>query len=297
MKTAKIIKGIGGFYYVNTEEYGIVECKAIGKFRNQHIKPMVGDDVSITITDEHNLKGVIDEIYPRHSQLVRPFISNVDSAMIVVAASKPDPNLFLLDKFLIMLLQQGIKPFICINKKDLVTEDELKSIVEPYEAAGYEVITVSGKFDSDIENVKEKLKSKTTVIAGTSGVGKSTIINRLQSSVVMETGEISKKLKKGKHTTRHSELICVDNETYIMDTPGFSSLEVEFNDVWEIRKFYPEFEEAEKECDFGDCLHINEPRCGVKNAVKKDPRFLCRYENYKLMVDEFKGRRIDYRHE
>ena len=205
----KIVKGISGFYYVHVGEPGIYECKAKGAFRNQKIKPLVGDDVEIAIVDEETKKGNIEKILPRKNELIRPAVANIDLALIIFAAAKPQPNFNLLDRFLIMMEKENVPAVICFNKKDLAKQEELELLYETYKSCGYDVIFSSTFNGEGLDEIREILKGKTTVVAGPSGVGKSSITNALQENVQMETGEISKKLKRGKHTTRHSQVILI----------------------------------------------------------------------------------------
>ena len=221
----KIIKGIAGFYYVQTKT-GLYECKAKGSFRNRKLKPMVGDQVEISVLDEENKKGNMDEILERKNFLIRPAVANVDQTLLIFAAAKPDPNLNLLDRFLIMMEQKNIPVILVFNKIDAAEAEKLEELAGIYEKCGYEVLRVSALQEEGISGIKEVLRGKTSTVAGPSGVGKSSIINLLQSQIQMETGTISEKIERGKHTTRHSELIAIAEDTYIFDTPGFSSLYV-----------------------------------------------------------------------
>ncbi len=283
----KIIKGIAGFYYVQTKT-GLYECKAKGSFRNRKLKPMVGDQVEISVLDEENKKGNMDEILERKNFLIRPAVANVDQTLLIFAAAKPDPNLNLLDRFLIMMEQKNIPVILVFNKIDAAEAEKLEELAGIYEKCGYEVLRVSALQEEGISGIKEVLRGKTSTVAGPSGVGKSSIINLLQSQIQMETGTISEKIERGKHTTRHSELIAIAEDTYIFDTPGFSSLYVTDMEKEELKNFFPEFAPYEEGCKFLGCVHINEPVCGVKQALKEGKIAPSRYENYKLLYEELK---------
>ena len=288
--TGKIIKGISGFYYVYVEGAGLYECKAKGAFRKQKIKPLVGDNVEIAVIDDANKLGNVEKILPRKNELIRPAVSNIDMALVIFASAKPDPNFNLLDRFLCMMEYQKVPVTICFNKIDLVDQEKLKEYSRIYEPAGYNVIFTCTKTKEGLGSIRSLLEGKTTTVAGPSGVGKSSIINCLQSDITMETGTISEKIERGKHTTRHSEIIPVSHDTYIMDTPGFSSMDVpgfEKEDLWTC---YPEFVRHEPYCRFIGCSHINEPDCGVKAAVEDGEISPVRYENYKLLYEELKNR-------
>ena len=274
----KIIKGIAGFYYVHAGDAlhsadGIYECKAKGVFRKDHRKPLVGDDVEMEVIDEAQKKGNITELLPRHSELIRPAVANVDQALVIFAICKPQPNFNLLDRFLIMMQQQDIPCIICFNKQDIDAEGKKEDYRSIYEQAGFQTITVSAREKEGIDRLKDLLRGKTTTVAGPSGVGKSSLVNCLQSGIVMETGSISEKIERGKHTTRHSELISIAPDTYILDTPGFSSLGLFGLEKEQLAGYYPEFVPFEKYCRFGGCSHISEPVCGVKDAVAEGEIF------------------------
>lgn len=288
----KIIKGIAGFYYVHTpEENMIYECKAKGIFRNQKIKPLVGDDVEINTHNQPEGKGTIVNVLPRVNELIRPAVANVDQAMVIFAAAEPNPNLNLLDRFLIMMQKQRVNTIVCFNKVDIVTENEISLLKETYKQCGYDVMFTSMLLKDGIIMLYELIKGKTTVLAGPSGVGKSTFINTIQPEANMETGSISEKIKRGKHTTRHSELIYVDEDTYIMDTPGFSSLYINEIEKDELKGYFPEFLEYEKECRYIGCNHLNEPGCAVKEALGEKKISRIRYENYIDLYEELKNLR------
>lgn len=286
----KIIKGIAGFYYVHTAA-GIAECKAKGIFRKEQIKPLVGDVVEIELTDREKMLGNITDILPRKNMLIRPAAANIDQALVIFAIVKPDPNYNLLDRFLITMEKQKIPCIICFNKKDIATEEERNELMAAYCGCGYEVLFVSGTKEQGIEEIRGCLEGKTTVVAGPSGVGKSTIINALCPQANMETGEISRKIERGKHTTRHAQLFALSENTYICDTPGFTSLSLFDMEKEELQSFYPEFAKYEKNCRFGGCAHINEPVCGVKKALEEAKISRVRYNNYVLLYEELKNRK------
>lgn len=301
----KIIKGIAGFYYVHVSNAGIYECKAKGVFRKDNVKPLVGDNVELQVLDEQEKTGNIVRIFDRSSQLIRPAVANVDQALVIFAITSPQPNFNLLDRFLIMMRQQKLPSIICFNKLDLDQEEQGERYRKIYADCGYRTLTVSAELSLGIEELKAMLAGRTTTVAGPSGVGKSSLINRLQTDVIMETGTISKKIERGRHTTRHAELIPVrfpENETaarressardtYILDTPGFSSLGLFELEKEELAGFYPEFVQYEKYCRFGGCSHISEPDCGVKQALMEGKLSKLRYDNYCQMYEELKQRR------
>lgn len=283
----KIIKGIGGFYYVKTKE-GIIECKAKGKFRHKSLKPMVGDNVKIQVDRG---KGVIEDIHKRDSELIRPTVSNVTLAFVVFAVKNPDINFDLLNRFLILCETNNIEAIVCLNKIDLVSDEELEKICRMIADIGYEVLFINAREEKGIEELRRRIEGNVTVLCGPSGVGKSTLINALANRNHMETGAISEKLGRGKHTTRHSELIEV-NDGYIVDTPGFSTLEVNFIEKDELKYAFPEFREYNDLCRFRGCNHYKEPDCAVKNAVENKKINQPRYDFYiRTLEDIMKGRK------
>ena len=287
----KIIKGIAGFYYIYAEDGKIYECKAKGIFRKDNQKPLVGDNVEISVLDEKEMEGSVTAILPRKNSLIRPAVANVDQAFVIFAMENPKPNYMLLDRFLIMMEQQGIPAVVCFNKKDLGTEEELDFLYRTYTQCGYRVILSSALKGDGISEIHEILRGKTTVVAGPSGVGKSSLTNSLQGEIQMETGEISKKLKRGKHTTRHSQVIPVGEDTFLVDTPGFSSLYLTDMDEQELKNYFPEFREYEEGCRFQGCRHIHEPGCAVKEALEADKISRLRYEDYLSLHQELKEKR------
>ena len=287
----KIVKGIAGFYYVHVAESGIYECKAKGAFRNQKVKPLVGDNVRLEVLDEGQKKGNIEEILPRKNELIRPAVANIDQALVIFAAAKPKPNFNLLDRFLILMQYQKVPAVVCFNKQDMVDAEELQLLKNTYESAGYPVMFTSAAKEEGITAIRELLKGKTTTVAGPSGVGKSSLINLLSPEAGMETGDISRKIERGKHTTRHSELFALDEDTFICDTPGFSSIYLPEMEKEELGIYFPEFVKYEPFCRFQGCAHIHEPGCGVKEALEEKKISPIRYENYKLLYEELKDKR------
>lgn len=287
----KIIKGISGFYYVHLQEKGIYECKAKGLFRKMGMKPLVGDNVDIEVLDENAKIGNVVTILPRTNALIRPAVSNVDQAMVIFSVTKPEPNFHLLNSFLVNMETMQVPCILCFNKLDLATEIQVEEIKNVFQAAGYPIFFVSAMEEKGIKEIKQILKGKTTTVAGPSGVGKSSLINSLQQDVCMETGDISKKIQRGRHTTRHSELIALDDGGYIMDTPGFSSLYVDFLEKEELKKYFPEFGEYEPQCKFQGCAHIHEPDCGVKAALARGEISQVRYDDYVMFYGQCKEKR------
>ncbi len=287
----KIIRGIAGFYYVHVAGKGIYECKAKGVFRKNKEKPLVGDNVFIEVLDEEEKLGNVNDILPRKNDLIRPAVANIDQALVIFAADKPKPNFNLLDRFLLMMEQKEIPTIICFNKMDLISETEKEQLRAIYENTGHPILFISAAKKQGIETVREWLHEKTTTVAGPSGVGKSSLINLLQSDVKMETGSISEKIQRGKHTTRHSELITLAEDSYVLDTPGFSSLAVFDLEKEELKWYYPEFEKSQDTCRFMGCNHIHEPDCAIKKAVEEGTISAVRYENYKLLFEECNNRK------
>ncbi|WP_035799356.1 ribosome small subunit-dependent GTPase A [Butyrivibrio sp. NC3005] len=293
----RIIKGIAGFYYVDATDGKLYECRAKGIFRQQKIKPMVGDIVEIDIVSSDDATGNVISILPRKNELLRPPVSNIDQALIIFAIVHPNPSYNLLDRFLIMMRQQNLPVLICFNKQDIASEKEQQELRETYEKCGYEVMFISVAQNKGIDELKKRLEGKTTVLAGPSGVGKSSLLNLLHPQANMETGELSKKILRGKNTTRHSELFHLNgigDNTYLCDTPGFTSLYLKDVTIAQLPLYYPEFEDYEPSCRFGGCVHISEPDCGVKNAVEKGLISHIRYENYQMLYEDLKSQKKVY---
>ena len=295
--TGTIIKGIAGFYYVYVNGSGVYECKAKGAFRKAGIKPLVGDSVEIAVLDHEKKLGNVEKILPRKNSIVRPAVANVDQALVIFATASPEPNLNLLDRFLVMMEYQNVTVHICFNKMDLSDGQWQQELAEIYGNAGYEVHFTAAKKSEDAdaddggEDIRNLLKGKITRVAGPSGVGKSTLINCLKGDTVMETGSVSEKIGRGKHTTRHSQLIYLGDDTFIVDTPGFSSMYIPEFEKEDLKDCYPEFDKYAHECKFLGCVHINEPKCGVKDALARGEISQERYDNYKLLYEEIASRR------
>ena len=294
MINGKIIKGIGGFYYVDTEN-GLYECRARGIFRKNKITPLVGDRVSISVVDEENKKGVVEEIEERDTELVRPPIANVDKALIVFAIKNPSPNLSLLDRFIVLAEKENLEIVIVFTKVDLDTDGELLGeLKDIYEVSGYKVISVSNKLKLNIDKIKEELKENTVVFAGPSGVGKSSLLNEVDKNFELKTGEVSDKIKRGKHTTRHAELLKLECGGMVADTPGFSSLTLDDTDESELKEYFIEFDKYD-DCRFGSrCIHENEPSCAVKEAVENGEISKKRYESYIQLLNEIRSEKRRY---
>lgn len=289
MINGTIVRGIGGFYYVKTDE-GILECKARGLFRKDKILPLVGDRVCVEPrkNDETN---VIKEIKERDNSLVRPPVANIDMAIIVFAIKKPEPNLYLLDRFLTIIEQNDIPICICFNKVDIADEDKIQEITSIYKKTGYPLIFSSAKKGHGIEELKQILKDHTSIFAGPSGVGKSSLLNKIQSNLNLKTGEISSKSERGKHTTRHVELLSLTFGGYVLDTPGFTSLEIKDIEEVDLQYFFPEFLPYIDQCKFNGCRHMQEPQCAIKENVQSKNISESRYNSYLSILKEIQEQR------
>ena len=287
MNQGKIIKGIAGFYYVHVDSLGVYECKAKGIFRKQDIKPLVGDNVIIEVLDEDNRIGNITEILPRTSELIRPAAANVDQALVIFAITNPEPNFNLLDRFLVMMDYQNLPTVILFNKEDLADDSEKERVKNIYRDCGCTLLFASAAKEQGLSEVREILMGKTTILAGPSGVGKSSLTNYLMQESTMETGDVSR-IGRGRHTTRHSEIFCMEKDSYICDSPGFTSLMLPDIEAGELRYSYPEFAWYEGKCRFNGCVHVNEPDCAVKSAVEEGIICRERYDSYLCLYDELK---------
>ena len=279
-----IIKGIGGFYYVETADV-IYECKARGSFRKNKISPLVGDNVIVTINEQG--ENTIDEILERKNFLIRPPLSNLDRLIIVSSMCDPKPNTIIIDKIIAVAEQKSIEPIIIFTKSDLLDANEYVNI---YKNAGFKSFSVSKDNENDIEEIKKLFKNKVSAFTGNSGVGKSTLLNRIDNRLALETGEISKKLGRGRHTTRHVELFKI-NGGYVADTPGFSSLELERCEKIlknDLPYCFREFNEFLGQCKFNSCAHINDKGCAIVQAVNDGIIEKSRHESYIEMYNDVK---------
>ena len=280
-----IIKGIGGFYYVEAADGIIYECKARGVFRKEKITPLTGDKVEISV-DENN-KNSIDKIYERRNMFKRPPIANVDKLVIVSSVCDPRPNLLIIDRLTAVAVYKNVEPIIVFTKNDLQSADEY---IEIYKNAGFKTFAVSNETGEGIGEVKAVIENGVCVFTGNSGVGKSSLINRMYPDFALETGEISKKLGRGRHTTRHVELLKINNG-YIADTPGFSSLDFETNDLIkkdELAFCFPDFSDYIDLCKFSTCAHVNDKGCRLIEAVNNGDVMRSRHESYVTMYNEVK---------
>jgi ribosome biogenesis GTPase len=293
MPEGKIIKALSGFYYVANDD-GIFQCRGRGVFRKNKITPLVGDEVVFQIENETD--GYILEVKERKNELVRPPIANVDQAILVFSAVEPDFSTALLDRFLVLIEYNHIQPLICITKMDLTTEEQkarLQSYAADYRKAGYEVIFTSSETAAGLGELSPHLEGKISVFAGQSGVGKSSLLNAIRPDLELKTDDISSHLGRGKHTTRHVELISVNNGL-VADTPGFSSLEFTEIEAEELNSCFPDIAEVSEDCKFRGCLHMAEPKCAVKAGVEAGELPEYRYEHYKDFLLEIKDRKPRY---
>jgi ribosome biogenesis GTPase / thiamine phosphate phosphatase len=293
MPEGKIVKALSGFYYVLHNDQ-LIQCRGRGVFRKNKITPLVGDEVVFQAENEQ--EGYILEIKDRKNELVRPPIANVDQAILVFSAVKPDFSTALLDRFLVLVEFNHIEPIICISKMDLANEEQMEMITKyanQYRAAGYKVMLTSSETETGIEQLIPLLENKISVFAGQSGVGKSSLLNVLRPDLDLKTNDISSHLGRGKHTTRHVELISIGNGL-VADTPGFSSLDFTNINAEDLTACFPELLKASENCKFRCCLHIHEPKCGVKQGVESGVIPSYRYEHYVNFLQEIKDRKPRY---
>ncbi|HCD41818.1 MAG: ribosome small subunit-dependent GTPase A [Bacillota bacterium] len=285
MPEGRVIKAYSGHYYVS---YGdtVVDCKLRGRFRKEDKDVLVGDMVSFTCTDPGCMYGVIEDVLPRKTRLLRPLVANIDQAVVIIACSEPEPDLELLDKILVQVEASSLEVLICLNKIDLVSRYAADKLAKPYRLAGYKVIKTSARAGWGIKRLRRELSEKISVFAGPSGVGKSALLNALEPGLRLQTGEVSAKTGRGRHTTRHAELLKIQPGGYVVDTPGFSKLELDGIDTTSLGYLFPEFGVPTQNCRFSTCLHHKEPECGVKEAVSAGEIAKHRHDNYlKLLLE------------
>ena len=280
----KIIKGVGGFYEVDSAGR-VYTCRARGILRNLQLKPMIGDDVLITVSESSEEEGTVDEILPRRTSLIRPAVSNIDVLILVLACTKPSPQPILVDKYLISMDKQNIDVAIVFNKADL-DSDAAERFRDIYTRSGYRVFVTSVRENTGTEELKSFIRGKTCAFAGPSGAGKSSLTNLLCPQASMETGGISRKIERGKHTTRHSQLFVAGEDTYLCDTPGFTSVDISDIEADELKLYMPDIALFEGKCRFNGCLHLAEPGCELKSSVEKGEVPLSRYESYRKIYEE-----------
>ena len=283
--TGRIVKALSGFYYVDCDGE-IIQCKPRGKFRYEKVSPLVGDRVDITPTEPG--KGRLDTIHPRKNQFQRPAVANMDQMIVIASQAIPVTDPFLIDRVAAIAELKDCEPVVVLNKCDLNPAEEL---FQRYQATGIRTMQVSAETGEGLEELAACLHGKVSVFTGNSGVGKSSLLNALDERFQIETGEISKKLKRGKHTTRHSQVIPVEKNTFLVDTPGFSSLYLTDMKEEELRDYFPEFVMYEPQCRFQGCMHIHEPGCAVKKALSEGKISQQRYDNYLALYEELKEKR------
>lgn len=307
MPDGLIVKALSGYYYVlpdvegtgGAAEPSLVQCRARGIFKKRNISPLVGDRISFEHSE--NNEGTVTEIHKRQSELIRPPVANIEQAVLVFSLDEPALNLQLLDKFLVHIEHSGLEPVICLSKQDLVKEaDSGSASLEPgaaqrlYEDIGYKVFVTSAKEGEGLEPIRDMLKGRLSVFSGQSGVGKSTLLNALLPELNLETGEISMRLGRGRHTTRHVELMALPGGGWVADTPGFSQLDFMEMEPEDLGRTFPEFVPLAEECRFRGCLHHKEPGCKVREEVESGKVAESRYEHYLIFLQEMKDRKRRY---
>ena len=278
-----ITKGIGGFYYVQTPDGAVYETRACGRFRKENIIPRVGDYVKLSDT----LDAVV-EILPRKNELIRPPVANIDRIAVVASLTSPAVDMYMIDAFLLSAEAAGIAAMLCINKSDLSKDEEIRAFCEVYEKAGYQIVVTSAKEEEGIEALKPYLIGRVTAFAGNSGVGKSSLLNLIGDNLCLETGGVSEKLARGKHTTRHVELFPLSFGGFILDTPGFSRVELPGITADKLWGLYPEIARVLEPCRFPGCMHLKEPDCAVKKAVEDGAIHEKRYESYQYFYEKLR---------
>ncbi|WP_040948599.1 ribosome small subunit-dependent GTPase A [Gorillibacterium massiliense] len=297
MPKGSIVKALSGYYYVQPDEKetaGTIQCRARGIFKKNKITPLVGDRVMFSLTE--NGEGMVDEILPRRSELIRPPVANVELAVLVFSVTRPVLNLQLLDKFLVHIESAGLETIIVLTKADLLEdgEDPGENELKPYREMGYDIYLTSVRAGIGVEEVRSRLIGTTSVFSGQSGVGKSSLLNAIVPGLTLETNEISNKLGRGKHTTRHVELIPLDEGGRVADTPGFSQLDFMELEAEDLGNCFREIRELSEHCRFRGCLHLHEPNCAVQEAVEDGKVARSRYDNYLQFLSEIRERKRRY---
>ncbi|WP_311531711.1 ribosome small subunit-dependent GTPase A [uncultured Veillonella sp.] len=284
MSTGIVIKNMNGYFYIQDELGTIHECKVRGRIKKSKYSLLVGDRV------EFSEDGFVETILPRHNSMIRPAVANIDQVILVVAAHNPDINELLLDKMLVMIEHADIPVILCINKYD-VGDASTDALIDKYKTIGYRVITTSAINHIGIDELRNQLQHKVTAFAGPSGVGKSSLLNAVDEKFAFQTGEISDKIKRGKHTTRHASLFSLNADSFIMDTPGFSS--IEFTDITleRLPTLFPEFSDYVEACKFNPCYHEHEPICGIKEALADHKIYESRYDAYTIIRKDIQNQR------
>lgn len=287
--TGRIIKALSGFYYVYDEESGTVyACRARGVFRKKDLHPLVGDRVTYEVTHEKDREGQILSVFPRKSQLSRPPVANCDMALLVFSVHTPDVNPDLIDRYLVLLEYSGLTPVLVFQKSDLNSDEDFEKIRSIYEGTRYRIIFASALEKKGITEVKEAIQGHVSTVAGPSGAGKSTLLNALLGRDELETSHVSAHTGRGRQTTRHTELVRIADETYVCDTPGFSTVNLPDIREEDLREYFPEFEGYNGSCRFRGCVHVNEPSCAVRDAVDAGKISSSRYQDYVRMYNELK---------
>ena len=291
MMTGTILRGVGGFYYIQTETGDVWCCRARGIFRRLGIRPLPGDTAAFEVTHEGDAEGNITDILPRRSELLRPAVANADLSLAVFAMKDPEPSPNLIDRVLLQMKTRGLPVILCFQKRDLAGKKREEYLRTLYAGCGAELFFVSAATGEGTEELAGRLTGHITVMAGPSGVGKSTLLNNLCGTDRMETGVLSEKIRRGRHTTRYTEMFPLPGGGYLFDTPGFGSLMLPEMEPEELSSWYPEFEEASGSCRFAGCVHMGETDCGVKNAVRLGTIPAPRYQNYRIFFEELEAAR------
>lgn len=286
--TGTITKAIGGFYYVKCDDNAVYACRARGRFRKEGQTPMVGDKVEIETTEADDVEGFVTKIALRKNQFVRPPVSNIDMLLVTFAVCEPEPALELIDKLTVSAMAQGVECALCINKAEL-NQERAAAFAKEYAVAGFPTAVCSAKTGEGVEELKKLLKGKVTAMAGSSGVGKSSLLNAMGESFRLKTGSVSDKIKRGKHTTRHTELFPLSFGGFVFDTPGFGSFEVEKMKAQDLSNLFPEIAKYAGRCRFPGCSHITEPDCSVKEALAQGQIGRSRYNSYCVLYDSLKN--------